>query len=208
MWWCMNEAIRMQLSAFVDGELPENEAELLLRRLSQDAELRQQVAEFMAIGRAIRGDIQVTGVDSLRDRVSAALDSAPSDAEVADDVPAEDRLVRPMVGFAIAATVALVAIFGLRQMAAVDDQTPRFAGGEEAAGYTQQQPEDILDDELLRQLRRMHDESASDQSIKTRLTSLGFSEDLVELESEDDDIENAAEHNGVDETSADDAAAE
>ncbi len=208
MWWCMNEAIRMQLSAFVDGELPENEAELLLRRLSQDAELRQQVAEFMAIGRAIRGDIQVTGVDSLRDRVSAALDSAPSDAEVAYDVPAEDRLVRPMVGFAIAATVALVAIFGLRQMAAVDDQTPRFAGGEEAAAYTQQQPEDILDDELLRQLRRMHDESASDQSIKTRLTSLGFSEDLVELESEGDDIENAAEHNGVDETSADDAAAE
>ena len=55
MWWCMNEAIRMQLSAFVDGELPENEAEMLLRRLSQDVELRQQVAEFMAIGRALRG---------------------------------------------------------------------------------------------------------------------------------------------------------
>jgi len=38
----MNEAIKMQLSAFVDGELPENESELLLRRLSQDAELRQR----------------------------------------------------------------------------------------------------------------------------------------------------------------------
>jgi len=31
----MNEAIRMQVSAFVDGELPENEADLLVRRLSQ-----------------------------------------------------------------------------------------------------------------------------------------------------------------------------
>ena len=32
----------MQVSAFVDGELPENEAELLVRRLSQDALLRNR----------------------------------------------------------------------------------------------------------------------------------------------------------------------
>jgi negative regulator of sigma E activity len=44
----------MQVSAFVDGELPENEAELLVRRLSQDAVLRQQVAEYLAIGRIRR----------------------------------------------------------------------------------------------------------------------------------------------------------
>jgi len=185
----MNEAIRTQLSAFVDGELPENEAELLLRRLSQDAELRQQVAEFIAIGRAIRGDSQVTGIDKLRNRVSAALETAPSGGDVADDVPVDDRLVRPMIGFAIAATVALVAIFGLRQMAGVDDQAPQLAGGEEPASYTQQQPEDILEDELLRQMRRVHDESAADQSIKSRLTSLGISEDLDELESEDEEDE-------------------
>ena len=74
MWWRMNEAIRMQLSAFVDGELPDNEAELLLRRLSQDAELRQHVAEYMAIGRAIRGDTQVAGIDGLRDRIAATID--------------------------------------------------------------------------------------------------------------------------------------
>ena len=43
----MNDGIRMQISAYVDGELPENEAELLLRRMSQDAELRQEVAEYL-----------------------------------------------------------------------------------------------------------------------------------------------------------------
>ena len=37
----MNDGIKMQISAFVDGELPDNEAELLLRRLSQDLDLRQ-----------------------------------------------------------------------------------------------------------------------------------------------------------------------
>ena len=45
----MNDGIKMQISAFVDGELPEAEAQLLLRRLSQDAELRQQAAEYFAI---------------------------------------------------------------------------------------------------------------------------------------------------------------
>ena len=40
-------------SPFVDGELPDNESELLLRRLSQDAALRQQVAEYLEIGRLV-----------------------------------------------------------------------------------------------------------------------------------------------------------
>ena len=50
----MNDAIRMQLSAFVDGELPENEAEMLLRRMSQDVQSRKEVAEYIALGRLIR----------------------------------------------------------------------------------------------------------------------------------------------------------
>ena len=57
----MNEAIRMQLSAFVDGELPSNEAELLLRRMSQDVSLRQEVAEYLAIGRLIRAEAGLAG---------------------------------------------------------------------------------------------------------------------------------------------------
>jgi hypothetical protein len=78
-------------------------------------------------------------------------------------------------------------------MAGVDSQAPQVAGGDEPAGYTQPQPEDILEDELLRQMRRIHDESAADQSIKTRLTSLGISEDLDELEFEDEEVEAAPE---------------
>jgi len=44
----------MQISAFVDGELQDLEADLLLRRMSQDVELRAEVAEFLAIGRLVR----------------------------------------------------------------------------------------------------------------------------------------------------------
>ena len=194
----MNEAIKMQLSAFVDGELPENEAELLLRRLSQDVVLRQQVAEFMAIGRAMRGDVQPTGIDDLRGRVAAALDVAPAIDEIADEVPVDDRLVRPMAGFAIAATVALVAIFGLRQMAGVE-------------GISEEQP--VADtaitqppvDDILRQYRLMHDITQSESganSINNRLTPVNLR--LEELQEEAE----TAEDDTVEEASADDAASE
>lgn len=192
MWWCMNEAIRMQLSAFVDGELPDNEAELLLRRLSQDAELRQNVAEYMAIGRAVRGETQVAGIDSLRQRVAATIDAAPSHDEVVDEVPAGDRMIRPLLGFAIAATVAVVAIFGLQRMTAIDGQAPQIAGSQESSSYTEP-PGDTLEDALLREFRRTHNESVSQQRISTRLTSLEFSEDFIEIESEDKEVEATTE---------------
>lgn len=205
MWWCMNEAIKMQLSAFVDGELPENEAEMLLRRLSQDAELRQQVAEFMAIGRAMRGEVQVSGIDDLRARVAVAIDEASPIEEQTSDVPVEDRLVRPMAGFAIAATVALVAIFGLRQMSGVEgiveDQT---MAGDTATAITQPPV-----DEILQQYRMMHDMTATvpgANSINNRLNTVAVRLELLE---EDAAIEPAVdEDDEVEDTTADDTAVE
>ena len=114
MWWSMNEAIRMQLSAFVDGELPENEAELLLRRLSQDAELRQQVSDYLAIGRVMRGDPQIAGLDTLRERIACELDEVPIPEAIAEEQQAPNRWLRPVGGVAVAATVAMVAILGLQ----------------------------------------------------------------------------------------------
>ena len=73
----MNDGIKTQISAFVDGELSENEAEMLLRRMSQDAELRQQVADFLTIGRMIRSERNVPGMDSLRDRIAAEVNERP-----------------------------------------------------------------------------------------------------------------------------------
>jgi hypothetical protein len=140
----MNEAIRMQLSAFVDGELPENEAELLLRRLSQDAELRQQVSEYLAIGRVMRGEPQVTGIDTLRDRVAASLDDVDYVAEDDGDVPTTSGgFARPAAGFAVAATVAIVALFGIRQYTATEVPADPDAG--EAVAITQPEPDALLD---------------------------------------------------------------
>jgi negative regulator of sigma E activity len=137
----MNEGIEMQISAFVDGELPENEAELLLRRMSQDLDLRQRAAEYFAIGRALRGQRSVVGLDALRGRVSAAIDDKSIHSDIDGIETAAGRYVRPLAGFAIAASVALAAILGLQQLAEVpgvesDPVAPVVAAGAEDGSYT------------------------------------------------------------------------
>ncbi len=51
----MSEQIREQVSAFLDGELPNSETELLLKRLTRDAELRESFGRYALIGEAMRG---------------------------------------------------------------------------------------------------------------------------------------------------------
>lgn len=116
----MNEALKMQISAFVDGELRDNESELLLRRLSQDAAMRQQVAEYLKIGRLLRRDQSVRGIDQLRDRIAAAIgDEAVPEQE--EKVVVGSSLMTPAGGIAVAATVAIVVLAGLSQLATVED---------------------------------------------------------------------------------------
>ena len=105
----MNDAIKAQVSAFVDGELPSSELELLLRRMSQDAELRQLAAEYLAIRRVMRGERQVTGLGDLRNRIAAAIDDQEIEQEIDNSQRRGRAYVKPMAGVAIAATVALAA---------------------------------------------------------------------------------------------------
>jgi len=158
----MNDAIKMQISAFVDGELPDNEAEMLLRRMSQDRELRQQAAEYLCMGRAMRGERSIAGMGQLRDRISAILDdkTLQDEFDTADTV--RPGFMRPLVGVAIAATVALVALLGLQQISAVPDADTLSADGTVAGAvvddaYTEpEQGDDQLRDYYLR-----HTETAS-----------------------------------------------
>jgi negative regulator of sigma E activity len=194
----MNDAIKMQISAFVDGELPENEAQLLLRRMSQDKQLRHQAATYLMIGRTLRCERSVAGMTSLRQRISAAIDDS-SVVEYPDAGGAEaPRYVRPLLGLAIAATVALVAIIGLRQTGDVRNLEPAAASADIAGtqanfGYTVP----AAPDDQLREYYLRHSASSSlfgTSSINARLVTLQLREGvLVESQAEagepiDDDI--------------------
>ena len=187
----MNEAIRMQVSAFVDGELPDNEADLLVRRLSQDAGLRQQVSEYLAIGRVMRGEYSVQCGDVLRERVAAELEERPLQEPADTVVTAQpSRYVRPVAGAAIAATVALAAIFGLGRVAEVDTATPGTAlVADEAVSETVP----TMNDQELRRLMILHGYDSN--SFSTRWTSLQIRADELaeEAAAEDAQAEEDAE---------------
>jgi hypothetical protein len=186
----MNDAIRMQISAFVDGELPDNEADLLLRRMGQDAELRQSVAEYLAIGRSMRGEACWPGVDRIHERVAAAIDDKPIEPQHADEPDVRRRSLRPLASVAAAAAVAMIAIFGLQQMSGVEDVNP--AGTESAplqatveSDYTV--PQGIS--EQLREYYLVHGASATENGASgmlTRFVSLRLSEEELPSPSDDD----------------------
>ena len=185
----MNEAIRMQVSAFVDGELPENEAELLVRRLSQDTVLRQQVAEYLAIGRIMRGEYSVQGSNALRERIAAELDERPLQ-EAADTVPARarSRYVRPVAGIAIAACVAMVAIFGLRQNVSVDVEPAAVVAVEEGVTVP------VESDEEIQRLMQMH--NASSPVLYSRYSSVQILAEEVVDETGEEASESEEESTG------------
>lgn len=180
----MNDALRMQISAFVDGELPDNETELLLRRLSQDLALRELVAEYLGIGRMIRRDRELPGIESLRKRIQAALGEQPVEPAVAT-VPSGNRFLRPVAGLAVASVVAAVALIGLRQVeldgvgvqnAATEDSSTAAAAAN--PGYTEPQLSEVMDNrpsELLMQYYLSHGATSRDlaaNGILTRFVTL------------------------------------
>ena len=170
----MNDTIRMQISAFIDGELPENESELLLRRLSQDAELRRVVARYMEIGRTMRHDVDVPKMGQLRHRIAEELGAEPHVDEVASK-PLSNRYVKPLAGIAVAASVAVLAIFGLQQ-SNVPGEVP-VADAEVVPAYTAP-PADSRLDEMF----RLHDNTfsnAGSNAILDQLDTMEINEDIL-----------------------------
>lgn len=102
-----NEAYKTQLSAMMDGELGRHELPFLLRRLSQDEAAVKQLGNYFTISDTLRRQLPELMDTQLVDRVRAALEAEP-------DLQAEPatlrRLLRPLAGLGVAASVAMVAV--------------------------------------------------------------------------------------------------
>lgn len=109
----MSDLLREQVSALADGELSEHEAELLLKRMQSDPQLRAAWENYHLVGDAMRGGLASVHDRGLGPRVMQAIDNeAPM--ETGGWSGQVERLLRPVAGFAIAATVATVAILGIQ----------------------------------------------------------------------------------------------
>ncbi|HEY2463208.1 MAG TPA: sigma-E factor negative regulatory protein [Steroidobacteraceae bacterium] len=113
----MSEQIREQVSAFLDGELPDTETELLLKRLTRDGELRESFGRYALIGEALRGAGSQILTRGFASRVNLAINGEPQQVVPHAQRAHAPRWWRPLAGVTVAAGVATVAIVALQQRA-------------------------------------------------------------------------------------------
>lgn len=112
----MTESVNEQLSACLDGELPEAELDLLLKRLERNPDLRESLGRYTVIGEALRHTRPVVASRSFADKVMAAVEQEPAAARRAPRFsPVWARTLRPVAGVGVAAAVAALAIFSVQQ---------------------------------------------------------------------------------------------
>ena len=115
---------RQQLSALVDGELAADEARFLLRRLQHDHELAGRWERWQLCGDVLRGKGHAPAPAGFAERVAQAI-AAESSAPAASAAPHAQatrprNLLARWGGGALAASVALVALFMARQQSPQD----------------------------------------------------------------------------------------
>jgi anti-sigma factor RsiW len=94
-----NDTLSEQLSAYIDGELPEAEARFLQRRLEHDAELRAKWTRMHVVSSCIKGQPWQPMSEGLSTRIHA---------ELAQETGRVQR--RPLLRWAVAASIAALAV--------------------------------------------------------------------------------------------------
>lgn len=108
----MTDSLNEQLSACLDGQLPEGELDLLLKRVGRDAQLRRTLGRYSLVGEALRGHGAAQASSGFADRVAAAIAAEGASGHAgAKPNSAVMRWLRPAAGLAVAASVAAVAVF-------------------------------------------------------------------------------------------------
>ena len=123
----MSDEIREQLSALVDDELNELEQPLLLGRLQRDPALQECMGRYQLIGKSLRGASQM-GTGSVASRVQAALADGAGTRSPCDSAQESGGWWNPVAGFAVAASVALVAVMTVTSVRdTADEGVPAIA---------------------------------------------------------------------------------
>lgn len=132
----MSEHLRNQLSAFIDGELPKHEIELLFKRLDGNTELRATLARYTVIGESLRTQAPQGPSRAFAGRVRAAVQANGPLATrgTGRSASVQWQWMKPAAGMAVAATVAAVALVGLQRLQnPVLDEAPVVAASQTPA---------------------------------------------------------------------------
>jgi sigma-E factor negative regulatory protein RseA len=114
----MTDLVKEQLSACLDGELPEGELDLLLKQVSRDSRLRGSLGRYALIGETLRRQGAAPAPANFSERIAAAIAAEPALDTTRRTVPKTaarlSQWLRPAAGIAVAAGVAAVAILALQ----------------------------------------------------------------------------------------------
>jgi len=115
----MTDPVKEQLSACLDGQLPEAELDLLVKQVQRDPRLQQSIARYGLISEVLRTGTSPMPSPGFAARISQAIAAEATDHPQQAAPPAiprreAPRWVRPVGGAAIAAGVAAVAIMVLQ----------------------------------------------------------------------------------------------
>ena len=105
--------------ACLDGELPDSESELLLKRLSRDAELREAFGRYALIAEVVRSPNGGPLSRGFAAGVNRRIDGEPAMVVTVPQASRSRRWWRPLAGAAVAAGVAAIAVVSLERRADV-----------------------------------------------------------------------------------------
>lgn len=118
----MVESVKEQLSACLDGELPERELPLLSKRLAHDAQLQAAMSRYALISDTLRTGEAAQPATGFAEAVMAKLAQEAPLQRTSRLSPAVVRRLRPVAGLAVAASVAALAVFSVQQSGLMPNQ--------------------------------------------------------------------------------------
>jgi sigma-E factor negative regulatory protein RseA len=115
----MNERMGESLSALMDDEANELELERVLAQVSQDPDLRRSWMRYNVAQQAVQGS-QIACLDwDISERVKSSLEVLGATDPESADISFKQRMLRPLVSFAVAASVAATVVIGGQQLALI-----------------------------------------------------------------------------------------
>lgn len=124
----VTRTIEEQLSAFLDGELPNEELQLLVRRLERDEDYRATLARYSMIGSILRDDPVDVSSMKFRSKVMAQIEGVnDSGSKLARETASGRQWLKPFASVA-AIAVAVTALVN----SGVFDSGPGVASNRQA----------------------------------------------------------------------------
>ncbi len=128
--------MKEKLSALLDGELEASELEQTVKQAAAESLMRETWGRYHLIRDVMRGQLECLAAPGLADAVSSQLQSEPIILVPRRRSRIRVKATRWVAGMAVAASVATVAIVGVRWFAPEQDNAPALiAQSVESADY-------------------------------------------------------------------------